>query len=65
KLEYLGTEGNERYANDLIHSYGYEGLGSVAGSMGCCSENSDEGNLEFLDTLGPKFKTLAEITTKR
>ncbi|MEQ2286791.1 hypothetical protein AMECASPLE_006001 [Ameca splendens] len=65
KLEYLGTEGNERYANDIIHSYGYEGQGSVAGSVGCCSENGDEGNLEFLDTLGPKFKTLAEITTKR
>ncbi|MEQ2177615.1 hypothetical protein GOODEAATRI_005380, partial [Goodea atripinnis] len=65
KLEYLGTEGNERFANDIIHSYGYEGLGSVAGSVGCCSENDDEGNLEFLDTLGPKFKTLAEITTKR
>ncbi|MEQ2265122.1 hypothetical protein XENORESO_002597 [Xenotaenia resolanae] len=65
KLEYLGTKGNERYADDLIHSYDYEGLGSVAGSVGCCSENGDEGNLEFLDTLGPKFKTLAEITTKR
>ncbi|KAK5617769.1 hypothetical protein CRENBAI_000379 [Crenichthys baileyi] len=68
KLIYLGNEmieENECYADDLIHCYGYEGVGSAAGSVGCCSEHGDEGNLEFLDTLGPKFKTLSEISTMR
>lgn len=65
KLDYLRREGNERYAEDLIHSYGYEGSGSVAGSVGCCSEHDDKGNLDFLNTLGPKFRTLGDVCMKR
>lgn len=57
--------GDERYADDLIHAYGYEGAGSVAGSIGCCSDFDGRENLEFMNTLGPKFKTLASVCTKR
>ncbi|XP_053186579.1 desmocollin 2-like protein isoform X1 [Scomber japonicus] len=64
KLTYLGTEEDGRYADDIIHSYGFEGVGSAAGSVGCCSNVGDEDNLDFLNTLGPKFKTLAGICTK-
>ncbi|XP_038573882.1 desmocollin 2 like [Micropterus salmoides] len=60
KLAYLGTEEDGRYADDIIHSYGFEGAGSAAGSVGCCSDYGDNDNLDFLNTLGPKFKTLAD-----
>ncbi|PWA25420.1 hypothetical protein CCH79_00005343, partial [Gambusia affinis] len=60
KVAHLGTEGDERYASDVIHSYNYEGNESVHGSVGCCSDYGDKENLEFLNTLGPKFKTLGE-----
>ncbi|XP_074543839.1 desmocollin 2-like protein [Halichoeres trimaculatus] len=65
KLPYLGTEDNGRYADDIIHAYGYEGAGSAAGSVGCCSEFGDNDNLDFLNTLGPKFKGLAEVSRKK
>lgn len=64
KLIQMGTEEDGRYADDIIHSYGFEGRGSVAGSVGCCSDNNDNDNLDFLNTLGPKFKTLAEVCRK-
>ncbi|XP_039998688.1 desmocollin 2 like [Xiphias gladius] len=64
KLTYLGTEEDRRYADDIIHSYGFEGVGSAAGSVGCCSDYDDNDNLDFLNTLGPKFKTLADLCTK-
>ncbi|CAJ1072356.1 desmocollin 2 like [Xyrichtys novacula] len=64
KLPYLGTEDDGRFANDIIHSYGYEGAGSLAGSVGCCSDFGDNENLDFLNTLGPKFKGLAETAKK-
>lgn len=64
KLGYLGTDEDSRYADDIIHSYGYEGAGSAAGSVGCCSDNGDADNLDFLNTLGPKFKTLADVCRK-
>lgn len=64
KLAYLGTEEDGRYADDIIHSYGFEGVGSAAGSVGCCSDVGDNDNLDFLNTLGPKFKTLAGVCTK-
>ena len=41
--------------------YDYEGKGSVAGSVGCCSLLEFDDDLHFLDDLGPKFKTLAEV----
>uniref|UniRef100_A0A3Q2WUD1 Desmoglein-2-like n=1 Tax=Haplochromis burtoni TaxID=8153 RepID=A0A3Q2WUD1_HAPBU len=41
--------------------YDYEGQGSSAGSVGCCSLLESDNDLQFLDNLGPKFKTLAEV----
>lgn len=64
KLFYMGVEDDGRFADDVIHSYGYEGVGSAAGSVGSCS-NLGEENLDFLDKLGPKFKTLADVCSKR
>ncbi|XP_051277442.1 desmocollin 2-like protein isoform X2 [Dicentrarchus labrax] len=61
KLPFLASEGDGRYADDIIHAYGFEGVGSVAGSVGCCSEYDDNDNLDFLNTLGPKFNTLADV----
>uniref|UniRef100_A0A8C1PAY0 Desmoglein 2 n=1 Tax=Cyprinus carpio TaxID=7962 RepID=A0A8C1PAY0_CYPCA len=42
-------------------AYDYEGKGSPVGSVGCCSILEDNNDLEFLNDLGPKFTTLAEI----
>ncbi|XP_059197235.1 desmoglein-2.1-like [Centropristis striata] len=39
----------------------YEGNGSLAGSVGCCSLLESDNDLQFLEDLGPKFKTLAEV----
>uniref|UniRef100_A0A8C6UXC0 Desmocollin 2 like n=1 Tax=Neogobius melanostomus TaxID=47308 RepID=A0A8C6UXC0_9GOBI len=64
KLVYMGREDDERYAEDVLHSYGYEGKGSAAGSVGCCSDFAEE-SLDFVNTLGPKFKTLADVCSKR
>lgn len=46
---------------DGLLVFDYEGQESPTGSVGCCSllENNDD--LTFLNDLGPKFKTLAEI----
>lgn len=41
--------------------YDYEGRESPAGSVGCCSLLENDDDLSFLNDLGPKFKTLAEI----
>lgn len=41
--------------------YDCEGQGSLAGSVGCCSLLETDNDLEFLNDLGPKFKTLADI----
>lgn len=48
-------------ARDSPAVYEFEGQGSSAGSVGCCSLLESDNNLEFLDDLGPKFKTLADI----
>ena len=42
--------------------YDNEGVGSPAGSVGCCSFIGEDLDDSFLDTLGPKFKKLADIT---
>lgn len=42
-------------------AYDYEGQESPAGSIGCCSLLDKDEDLGFLNDLGPKFKTLAEI----
>ncbi|XP_068427691.1 desmocollin 2-like protein [Clinocottus analis] len=64
KLIYFGTEEDGRYADDVSHAYGFEGVGSAAGSVGCCSDIGDNDNLDFLNSLGPKFKTLGEVCRK-
>uniref|UniRef100_A0A7N5ZWY6 Cadherin domain-containing protein n=1 Tax=Anabas testudineus TaxID=64144 RepID=A0A7N5ZWY6_ANATE len=46
---------------DGLLVYDYEGQESPAGSVGCCSLLENDCDLAFLDDLGPKFKTLAEI----
>lgn len=48
-------------ARDCLCDYDYEGQGSPAGSVGCCSLLEADNDLHFLDDLGTKFKTLAEI----
>lgn len=42
-------------------TYQNEGMGSPAGSVGCCSILEDDNDLAFLNDLGPKFNTLADI----
>uniref|UniRef100_A0A665VP38 Desmocollin-2-like n=1 Tax=Echeneis naucrates TaxID=173247 RepID=A0A665VP38_ECHNA len=64
RLGYFGTEDDGRYADDIVRKYEYEGVGSTAGSVGCCSEFDTNENLDFLNTLGPKFKNLAEVCRK-
>ncbi|XP_032323057.1 desmocollin-2 isoform X2 [Camelus ferus] len=56
---------NHTHAQDYVLTYNYEGRGSTAGSVGCCSERQEEDGLDFLDHLEPKFRTLAETCMKR
>ncbi|KAG7228891.1 hypothetical protein INR49_008669 [Caranx melampygus] len=54
--------GNENFGvKDGLLVYDYEGQGSPAGSVGCCSLLESDNDLQFLDDLGLKFKTLAEV----
>ncbi|XP_070303756.1 desmoglein-2.1 isoform X2 [Salvelinus sp. IW2-2015] len=46
---------------DSMLVYDYEGQGSPVGSVGCCSLLESDNNLQFLNDMGPKFKTLADI----
>ncbi|KAJ8383573.1 hypothetical protein AAFF_G00219530 [Aldrovandia affinis] len=46
---------------DSLLVYDYEGQGSAAGSVGCSSELEDDNDLDFLNDLDAKFKTLADI----
>lgn len=46
---------------DGLLVYDNESIGSAAGSVGCCSLLESDIDLQFLDDLGPKFKTLAEM----
>ncbi|KAM7388787.1 hypothetical protein PAMP_024937 [Pampus punctatissimus] len=56
------SSGNENLGvKDALLIYDFEGQGSSAGSMGCCSLLESDNDLQFLDDLGPKFKTLAEV----
>uniref|UniRef100_A0A4W6EPD7 Cadherin domain-containing protein n=1 Tax=Lates calcarifer TaxID=8187 RepID=A0A4W6EPD7_LATCA len=56
------NNGNENPGvKDALLVYDYEGQGSSAGSVGCCSLLESDNDLQFLDDLGPKFKTLAEV----
>ncbi|XP_058033483.1 desmoglein-1-like isoform X1 [Ahaetulla prasina] len=58
-------EDEGRPANDCLLIYDHEGIGSPVGSIGCCSFIGDDLDESYLDTLGPKFKTLAEICLGR
>uniref|UniRef100_A0A8C2VIF2 Desmoglein 1 n=1 Tax=Chinchilla lanigera TaxID=34839 RepID=A0A8C2VIF2_CHILA len=51
-----------RPSNDCLLVYDIEGAGSPAGSVGCCSFIGEDLDESFLDTLGPKFKKLADIS---
>ncbi|XP_021541756.1 desmoglein-3 isoform X2 [Neomonachus schauinslandi] len=58
-------EDDAQEANDCLLIYDNEGMGapsSPVGSLGCCSFIADELDDSFLDSLGPKFKKLAEIS---
>ncbi|XP_057359966.1 desmoglein-3 isoform X2 [Manis pentadactyla] len=58
-------EDDGRGASDCLLIYDNEGAGapsSPIGSLGCCSFIADEMDDSFLDSLGPKFKKLAEIS---
>uniref|UniRef100_A0A8C1X0J5 Si:ch73-74h11.1 n=1 Tax=Cyprinus carpio TaxID=7962 RepID=A0A8C1X0J5_CYPCA len=46
---------------DGLLMYEYEGQGSPAGSVGRCSLLESDNDLEFLNNLGSKFLTLAEL----
>ncbi|GAB0182535.1 desmoglein-1-like [Grus japonensis] len=54
-------EDEGRPANDCLLIYDHEGVGTPVGSVGCCSFIGEDTDETYLDTLGPKFKTLAEI----
>ncbi|XP_062932898.1 desmoglein-3 [Cynocephalus volans] len=58
-------EDDGQEANDCLLIYDSEGVdasGSPVGSLGCCSFIVDDLDDSLLDSLGPKFKKLAEIT---
>uniref|UniRef100_A0A3Q1H2R5 Desmoglein-2-like n=1 Tax=Acanthochromis polyacanthus TaxID=80966 RepID=A0A3Q1H2R5_9TELE len=63
--EYYSSKSNHAaqhsHQTDGLLVYDYEGEGSPVGSVGCCSLLENDDDLSFLNDLGPKFKTLAEI----
>uniref|UniRef100_A0A8D0QJR6 Cadherin domain-containing protein n=1 Tax=Sus scrofa TaxID=9823 RepID=A0A8D0QJR6_PIG len=65
KVRLCNQDDSHAHAQDYVLTYKYEGRGSAAGSVGCCSERQEEDGLEFLDHLEPKFRTLAETCMKR
>lgn len=65
KVHLCNQEDAQKHGEDYVLTYTYEGRGSTAGSIGCCSERQEEDGLEFLDHLEPKFRTLAETCIKR
>ncbi|XP_032149016.1 desmocollin-3 isoform X1 [Sapajus apella] len=65
KLHRCNQNEDHMPSQDYVLTYNYEGRGSPAGSVGCCSEKQEEDVLDFLNNLEPKFITLAEACAKR
>ncbi|KAM4028168.1 desmocollin-2-like isoform 2-T2 [Anomaloglossus baeobatrachus] len=66
KLYMCGQDEEHQRGEDYVVPYTYEGKGSVAGSVGCCSElRGEDDKLDFLNQLEPKFRTLAEVCAKK
>ncbi|EHH29241.1 Desmosomal glycoprotein 2/3 [Macaca mulatta] len=65
KVYLCGQDEEHKHCEDYVRSYNYEGKGSLAGSVGCCSDRQEEEGLEFLDQLEPKFRTLAKTCVKK
>ncbi|XP_054579583.1 desmoglein-4 [Eptesicus fuscus] len=61
KAYVYADEDEGRPANDCLLIYDHEGVGSPVGSIGCCSWIVDDLDEDYLETLDPKFRTLAEI----
>ncbi|EPQ01974.1 Desmocollin-1 [Myotis brandtii] len=65
KVYLCGQDEEHKHSEDYVRSYNYEGKGSMAGSVGCCSDRQEEEGLEFLDHLEPKFRTLAKTCIRK
>ncbi|XP_029447033.1 desmoglein-1-gamma-like [Rhinatrema bivittatum] len=65
KAASYANEDESRPTNDCLLIYDNEGIGSPVGSIGCCSFIDEDLDDSYLDGLGPKFKTLAEICIGR
>ncbi|XP_053322205.1 desmocollin-3-like [Spea bombifrons] len=66
KLYMCGQDEEHQNGEDYVLPYNYEGKGSLAGSVGCCSElRGEDERLDFLNQLEPKFRTLAEVCAKK
>ncbi|XP_007951640.1 desmoglein-4, partial [Orycteropus afer afer] len=61
KAYVYADEDEGRPANDCLLIYDHEGVGSPVGSIGCCSWIMDDLDESYMETLDPKFRTLAEI----
>ncbi|KAL2089421.1 hypothetical protein ACEWY4_014109 [Coilia grayii] len=59
----LEKPGEPKPAADVLLHYGYEGGGSPTGPLSDYSDEEEHDPLDFLDTLGPTFKHLADICT--
>uniref|UniRef100_A0A3B3RZU8 Cadherin domain-containing protein n=1 Tax=Paramormyrops kingsleyae TaxID=1676925 RepID=A0A3B3RZU8_9TELE len=60
KARYIIEDNNK---NDVIMNYNREFGSSLAGSIASLSSVGIDDNLDFLNNLDPKFKTLAEVCT--
>ncbi|XP_048858554.1 desmoglein-4-like [Brienomyrus brachyistius] len=60
KARFISEDNNE---NDIIMNYKRECGSSLAGSIASLSFVDMDDNLDFLNDLDPKFKTLAEVCT--
>ncbi|KAM4705542.1 desmocollin-2-like [Rhinophrynus dorsalis] len=66
KLYMCGQDEEQQHGEDYVLAYNYEGKGSLAGSVGCCSDfKGEEDRMDFLNHLEPKFRTLAEVCAKK